>query len=205
MALTYPTRQLSTSAREALYNRCKGDNEFPTCNICGLPVDGTRQAWDESHDPDLPPRAWGGTVTGVAHRDCNRRHGAEVVVPMIAKTDRVRQRFNGSFKSRHKLPGGRDSRIKIKIGGGVVARPARFSKMTLDECAELDRQLEAVSATIGTACERRLAFIEQIEDLLGSPLTDGQRERAEQAFLEGETAVEYALSVKAEQDERGAA
>jgi hypothetical protein len=143
MALTYPTRSLSTSAREALYNRCKGDAEFPTCNICGLPVDGTRQAWDESHDPDLPPRCWGGTITGVAHRDCNRRHGAEVVVPMVAKADRVRQRFNGSYKSRHKLPGGRDSNIKIKIGGGVVARMPRIVRFNE---RELDEVLAAVAA-----------------------------------------------------------
>lgn len=143
MALTYPTRSLSSSARQALYDRCRGENEFPTCNICGLPVDGTRQAWDESHDPDLPPRCWGGTITGIAHRDCNRRHGAEVVVPMVAKAERVRQRHTGAFKSRHKLPGGRDSRIKIKIGGGVVARTPRIVRFNE---RELDEVLAAVDA-----------------------------------------------------------
>jgi hypothetical protein len=102
-----PSRQrLSSAAREALYDRCRGDAEFPTCNICDrLILIG--DAWDESHDPEGPARCFGGTETGVAHRDCNRRHGAEVVRPLDAKATRVRQRHIGAFQTRHKLPGGR--------------------------------------------------------------------------------------------------
>lgn len=133
MALTYSRRRLSSSAREALYDRCRGSNEFPSCNICGLPVDGTRQAWDESHDPEGPPHCFGGTETGVAHRDCNRRHGAEVVIPMNAKADRVRQNFIGASVTRHPMPGGRDSRIKRTIGGRVVERKPRVAKLALAE------------------------------------------------------------------------
>ena len=127
--LTYNRRPLSSSAREALYDRCRGDQEFPACNICGLPVDGTRQAWDESHDPEGPPRALGGTETGVAHRDCNRRHGAQVVVPMLAKADRVRQKFIGASISRAAMPCGRASRFKRTIGGRVVPRLSRAEKL----------------------------------------------------------------------------
>lgn len=132
MALTYTRKRLSSSAREALYDRCRGDKEFPDCNICGLPVDGVRQAWHESHDPDGPPHCFGGTETGVAHAACNRRHGAEVVVPMDAKATRRRQKHIGAFQTRHKLPGGRDSNVKKKIGGGVVAREQRVEKLSFE-------------------------------------------------------------------------
>ena len=44
-------RRLSTTAREALYDRCRGAAEFPTCNICGQLI-LVGDAWDESHDPD---------------------------------------------------------------------------------------------------------------------------------------------------------
>ena len=144
MALTYTRRRLSSSAREALYDRCRGDNEFPTCNICGLPVDGVRQAWDESHDPDGPPHAMNGNDdTGVAHRECNRRHGAKVVVPLMAKVDRNRQKFIGAFQTRHKLPAGRDSKFKKKIGGGgVVVREQRVPKLSMDD---FDALLAAVN------------------------------------------------------------
>lgn len=143
MALTYTRRRLSSSAREALYDRCRGENEFPICNICKLPVDGVKQAWDESHDPDGPPHAMNGNDdTGVAHRECNRRHGAEVVVPLMAKVDRNRQKHIGAFQTRHKLPGGRDSRVKKKIGGGVVVREPRVPKSSFND---LDAQLAAVS------------------------------------------------------------
>jgi hypothetical protein len=90
----FPRRSLSSTAREALYDRCRGAAEFPTCNICDqLMLVG--DAWDESHDPDGSPHCFGGTETGVAHRTCNRRHGAEVVRPMDAKATRNRQKHRG--------------------------------------------------------------------------------------------------------------
>lgn len=143
MALTYTRRRLSSRDREALYDRCRGEKEFPDCNICGLPVDGVRQAWDESHDPEGPPHCFGGTETGVAHRECNRRHGAEVVVPMDAKATRNRQKHIGAHVPRIPMPAGRNSRIKRKIGGGVVARRLRVPKV---DFANLDAQLAAVAA-----------------------------------------------------------
>jgi hypothetical protein len=72
----YSPRRLSTTAREALYDRCRGGEEFPTCNICGQLI-LVGDAWDESHDPEGPPHCFGGTEVGLAHRTCNRRHGAE--------------------------------------------------------------------------------------------------------------------------------
>jgi hypothetical protein len=154
MALTYTRRRLSSSDREALYDRCRGTKEFPDCNICGLPVDGVRQAWHESHDPDGPPHCFGGTETGVAHADCNLRHGAQIVVPMDAKATRVRQNFIGASVSRFPMPAGRNSPLKRKVGGGVVPRQARVQKVSFDppapaDDADLDAQLAAVSAEMG--------------------------------------------------------
>ena len=116
-------RRLSTTAREALYDRCRGAAEFPTCNICGQLV-LVGDAWDESHEPEGPPFCFGGTETGVAHRTCNRRHGAEVVRPLDAKATRSRQKHIGAFQTRHKLPGGRMDWRKRKMDGSVVTRPA---------------------------------------------------------------------------------
>ena len=73
-------------------------------------------------DPDGPPCCFGGTETGVAHRACNRRHGAEVVRPLDAKATRNRQKHIGAFQTRHKLPGGRMDWRKRKIDGSVVLR-----------------------------------------------------------------------------------
>jgi hypothetical protein len=119
--IPYPRRRLSSTAREALYDRCRGAAEFPTCNICGQLV-LVGDAWDESHHPEGPPRCFGGTETGVAHRTCNRRHGAEVVRPMDAKATRNRQKHIGAFQTRHKLPGGRMDWRKQKLDGSVVIR-----------------------------------------------------------------------------------
>lgn len=152
MALTYVRRKLSSTAREQLYDRCRGDNEFPDCNICHQPVLGFREAWDESHDPDGNPHAIDGNDdTGVAHRACNRRHNNEVATPLVAKVKRIRQKAIGAFQTRHKMPGGRDSRIKKKIGGGVVARQPRVAKLSF---ADLDAQLAAVAVEM--ACPAKL-------------------------------------------------
>lgn len=123
MTLTYQKfrrRGLSSTDREKLYDRCRGENEFPICNLCFTPVDGTRDAWDESHVG--APHCFGGTETGVAHRDCNRRHGAEVVTPMAAKAKRVRRNFIGASVSDHPMPGGRDDTIRRTMSGRVVKR-----------------------------------------------------------------------------------
>ena len=117
----YSRRRLSSAAREALYDRCRGAAEFPTCNICGQLI-LVGDAWDESHDPDGPPRCFGGMETGVAHRACNRKHGAQVVRPLDAKATRNRQKHIGAFETRHKLPGGRMDWRKRKLDGEVVPR-----------------------------------------------------------------------------------
>jgi hypothetical protein len=187
MSLIHTRRSLSTTAREALYDRCRGDNDFPTCNLCGLPVDGTRQAWHESHDPDGLPHALGGTETGVAHADCNRRHGAEVVVPLVAKVTRIRQKHIGAFRTKQPMPCGRNSARSAQIGGGVKPRqsladfhrtsPKIFRRSERPE-TEFDRWLVIVEILVGDG-----------------DAVDPQAARI--AFDAGTKASDYALQVRA--------
>lgn len=113
------TKRQSTTKREALYDRVRGEKNHPDCNICGLPVLPCDR-WEESHMP--VPRCFSGTETGVAHTKCNRQHGAKEVTPAWAKSNRVRQRYLGIFRSRFPLPGGRDDPRRRKISGEVVSR-----------------------------------------------------------------------------------
>ncbi|MBN8955251.1 MAG: hypothetical protein J0H17_01415 [Rhizobiales bacterium] len=115
-----PRKRLSSSAREALYDACRGGKEFPDCNICGQPI-GKGQRWHESHDP-LLPHALGGAVTGIAHARCNLDHAYEVDIPLVAKVKRQRQKDIGAFRTSRPLPGGRDDRLKKKINGRVEER-----------------------------------------------------------------------------------
>ncbi len=122
--LTYSRPRLSSAQRQAIYDRCCDDSEsgLPICNLCGLPVDGSHEAWDVSHDPEGPPSALGGTDVGIAHRLCNIRHGASVVRPMLARCERVRRRALGATIARHPLPAGRETGVKMRIGGGLAPR-----------------------------------------------------------------------------------
>jgi hypothetical protein len=116
--------RLSSSKRAALYDaevakaHAAGLGNLPVCNICGLPVDGTRERWHESHDPAIP-RWLGGEVTGIAHERCNLRHNNEYDTPLFAKSNRVRQRYIGAkVRKGRPMIGTRDSGIKIPFGGG---------------------------------------------------------------------------------------
>lgn len=120
-------RRLSSTKREELYKaeaakaHAAGKGDLPICNLCGLPIDGIRQRWDESHDPRKPH--WlGGDVDGIAHSRCNNRHAAEHDTPLFAKSNRIRRRFIGAQRSLTPLPGGRDDRLKKKVNGRVVPR-----------------------------------------------------------------------------------
>jgi len=95
----------------------------PDCNICGLPI-FAGDDWDISHAP--VPRSFGGTAIGVAHRACNRLHGAQVVAPAAAKAKRQRRKHLGVTapgRGPAPLPCGRLSRRKKTFRNGVVERP----------------------------------------------------------------------------------
>ncbi len=112
---------LTSRQREDLYDRCRGEAEYPTCNLCLLPI--TRgQEWDESHNPYLP-RALGGLVDGIAHRKCNRDHGAQHDVPLIARITRLRQKDIGAFVKRSRpIIGSKRSGIKVSFNRPPVWR-----------------------------------------------------------------------------------
>lgn len=120
-------RSYSAKERTEIWDRCCGENKFPTCNVCGFSV-APGQEWDVSHEPRGTPAALGGNEVGVAHRRCNRAHGAQVVNPMVAKVKRVRAKHIGARErgiGHRPLPCGRESGWRKKISGEVVRRETR--------------------------------------------------------------------------------
>jgi hypothetical protein len=115
------TRSLTTKQREELYDSCRGDNIFPTCNICGGPI-GPGQKWHQSHNP-LLPGAIGGKVDGIAHAKCNLDHAHEIDVPLIAKVKRMRQKHIGAYRSSSRpINGSKRSPFRKKMNGQVEWR-----------------------------------------------------------------------------------
>lgn len=119
-------RRLTTRQREQLYEseaekaREAGRGDYPLCNICSFPILRGRE-WDQSHDP-TKGRWLGGLVTGIAHRKCNRNHGAQIENPKFAKSERIRKRHMDFTRSRSPMQGGRDDTIKKTFRGEVVLR-----------------------------------------------------------------------------------
>jgi hypothetical protein len=126
--------------REALWLREKhnaqleGRGDHPICNLCGEPVtldQAKRDGWHESHDP-AKPKCFGGKSVGVAHVACNLKHGREVVVPMLAKSNRVIAMHTGSKgpgRGRHPMPHGRLMATSRTIGGKVKPRQTLSEKI----------------------------------------------------------------------------
>lgn len=124
---------ISPRARADLWSReaALHPDGFPRCNICGGAVQ-PGQAWDESHDPNGTPAAWGGTETGIAHAKCNRDHGAKIVGPMVAKAKRRHKKHIGSHgpgRGTKPLPCGRLSRLSKTFSNGVVVRRSQAEKL----------------------------------------------------------------------------
>jgi len=110
-------KHLSTTKRVKIFEK-----EGGKCHLCGLRI-LVGEAWDVSHEI---PLANGGadddTNWRVAHRTCHRKHTSTVDAPSIAKTKAIHAKHIGAKVSRSPMPGGRNSKWKKKIGGGVVLR-----------------------------------------------------------------------------------
>ena len=120
-----------TSARERaeVWERAFAEgNGRVYCNLCSGEVH-TGEEWEISHVG--APAALGGTDMGVAHKPCNRRHGLAYVIPMVAKTKRMRRKHIGAAGpgiTDTPLPAGRQSSIIKKLNGKVELRLPRYGK-----------------------------------------------------------------------------
>lgn len=117
-------RRLSTTQRRALYDSAvetarEAGKDHPDCNLCPHPI-LPGQLWDASHVG--APHALQGNDIGIAHRRCNRIHGAQIVTPMVAKAKRTGDKFLDIKRSRQPMQGGRDDPRKRTMGGVVVDR-----------------------------------------------------------------------------------
>jgi hypothetical protein len=119
----------SPQYREKLWDACAdGATGYVFCNLCGgrvLPTD----PWDESHIGI--PAAHDGNVVGIAHRGCNFKDNITHVIPMVAKTKRMRRKHIGAAGpgiTDTPLPAGRQSNVTKKLNGKVEARLPRYGK-----------------------------------------------------------------------------
>jgi 5-methylcytosine-specific restriction endonuclease McrA len=117
---TTPRKKLTPRQRLAIWERDKG-----ICCLCSHPIDGVRQKWIVEH---LRALELGGTDTddnmGVAHVACadGKTHGKSGDHSMAAKAKRQKRRHIGIKETKNPLPGGKGSKWKKKVGGGVVPR-----------------------------------------------------------------------------------
>lgn len=128
--------RLSSTAREKLYDaeaakaKASDRGDLPICNICDCPIDGRRERWHESHDPQIP-KHMGGEVTGIAHERCNLKHNNEHDTPLFWRLKRIRQFHIGARVPRGRpMPGTIASGIKKPFNGPPIDRktgdPWRF-------------------------------------------------------------------------------
>lgn len=113
-------KNLSPKERERIFTAHNG-----TCHICHQPIQ-TGQRWEISHP--IPLALGGEDVSSnraPAHEHCHRTVTAVLDLPRIAKTKRQRRAHIGAKRpglGHRPLPCGRNTRWKIKIGGGLTPR-----------------------------------------------------------------------------------
>lgn len=95
------------------------------CAICGGKIDGVRERWVLEH---LVPLSLGGaddeSNMAPVHEGCAmaKTFGKSGDIAKAAKAKRVKSKHLGIKKSKNPLPGGKGSKWKKKISGGVVQR-----------------------------------------------------------------------------------
>lgn len=93
------------------------------CPACGERINRARG--DKIEVDHVIPRALFGSDDmqnlEALHKPCHRAK-TSVDVSVIAKCKRVARKHSGDFKPRHRLPFGRESRLKQKVGGKIVTR-----------------------------------------------------------------------------------
>lgn len=119
-------KHLSTRTRAEVFARHDG-----ICHLCQGKIDGTKEAWDVSHET---PLELGGADDEsnwlVAHRKCHLAHTATVDIPAIAKAKRREANHVGT-----KAP----ARTKIK-SRGFPKSPRQSPTRTPDKLAHLPRK-----------------------------------------------------------------
>lgn len=122
-----PRAEFSSSVKRTALERSAGICE---CHLiphvfavaCGRPI-GTGNTFFEHIDPDAISKRNDIENCAVLCRTCWRAKTDSYDKPTIAKARRIRDvNFGIKDRWRRRLPGSRDSNIKIKIGGGVVDR-----------------------------------------------------------------------------------
>lgn len=95
------------------------------CAICGGKIDGVRERWVLEH---MRPLALGGaddeSNMAPVHEGCAlaKTFGKSGDIAKAAKAKRAKSKHLGIKTSKNPLPGGKGSKWKRKIGGGVVSR-----------------------------------------------------------------------------------
>jgi 5-methylcytosine-specific restriction enzyme A len=111
-------KRLSTRERVQCFEDGHGE-----CHLCFRKI-FPGEVWEVSHPI---PLAAGGTDTREnrrpAHKKCHARQTAELDIPLIAKTKRIRARHIGArAPSAHPMPGSKASGLRRRMNGTVERR-----------------------------------------------------------------------------------
>lgn len=117
--MTHHRREFPASVRKAAWARCDG-----RCEDCGREITG-RPGDRPEYDHDIPDALGGKPDLENCRVRCKACHGAKTRtedMPRIAKAKRLEAERFGLRAAKRRLPGGKDSAWKMKVGGSWVRR-----------------------------------------------------------------------------------
>lgn len=111
----HPRKPLSAKQKMQMFLDHKG-----LCCICGEPIDGVSQAWDEHLSPLWLNGDNSASNRGPAHERCARQKTAKEAGERAKGRSVAEKHFGARVKSR--MPGNRNSIWKKKLNGETVIR-----------------------------------------------------------------------------------
>jgi 5-methylcytosine-specific restriction protein A len=90
------------------------------CWRCRTKIDTLKEEWHVGHVGVA--HSFGGEVVAPEHKSCNMKDCYEVVIPAVAKSNRIWSKRNEKKTSRNPVPGSKNSKFKKCMNGDVIER-----------------------------------------------------------------------------------
>lgn len=126
LVLQVSRSKFPAKVKAAAFKRCCDANGIPHCEDCGIVLTAGNIEYDHDKADGLGGEPTLENCKVRCKKVCHRKKTHEQDRPIMAKADAQRKAsFGLKPKSSRPMPGGRDSKWKKKIGGGVVLRNPR--------------------------------------------------------------------------------
>lgn len=113
-------KSYNLAQRRKIWEAAQDKDGNVNCWRCGLRIDVMKEGWHVGHVGVA--HSFGGEKVAPEHVKCNMDDCYKVVIPAVAKSNRIWSRHNEKRVSRNPVSGSKSSKYKKCVNGDVIER-----------------------------------------------------------------------------------